>query len=146
MTEKGQSLFEIIFALGLITLILIAVVSLAGLSIKNSSFSQLQTTATRYMETTMEWLREQKELDWDNFYTFALNASISNSKWCFNELSWENATLGECSGFIIDTNIKREITFVTNLNPAEVQVIVNVNWLDSNGYHEVSSTSELTNY
>lgn len=142
--EKGQSLFEIVLALGLITLILTAVVGLASLSIKNSSFSQLQTTATRHVETTMEWLREEKESDWTNFYTFASNSS--NSKWCFNNLSWADATLGECSDFISDTNFKREITFVTSLEPREVQVMVDVNWLDSSGYHEVSSTSDFTNY
>lgn len=142
--SSGQSLFEVILALGLITLILTAVVALASLSIKNSSFSRLQTIATRYTETTMEWLREEKQSDWTNFYTFASNSS--NSKWCFNDLSWQNATLGGCSGFISDTNFKREITFTISSEPREVQVMVNVNWQDSSGYHEVNTTSDLTNY
>jgi Tfp pilus assembly protein PilV len=141
--EKGQSLFEIVLALGLITLILTAVVALASLSIKNSSFSHLQTIATRYSESAMESLREEKEKDWTSFY----NNALSSPNWCFNGSSWGDATPGACpdSDFITDTNFMREVSF-TIIEPREVEVMINVNWQDSSGYHEVSTTSDLTDY
>lgn len=139
--RKGQSLFEIVLALGLITLILTAVVALASLSIKNSSFSHSQTIATRYSDSAMESLREEKESDWTSFY----NNALSSPKWCFNDPSWINADPGNCSNSISDTNFAREVTF-TIIGPSEVEVMVNVNWQDPSGYHEVSTTSDFTNY
>lgn len=137
--KKGQSLFEIVLALGLITLILTAVVALASLSIKNSSFSQSQTIATRYSDSAMESLREEKEKDWNSFY----NNALSSSKWCFNDLSWANADPGSCSNTISDSNFVREVTF-TIIGQKEIQVMVDVKWQDPSGYHEVNITSVFT--
>jgi len=149
MTKKnlsGQSLFEVVLALGLITLIMVSVVAMASLSIFNSSYAKNQTQATRLTETSLEWIRGERDNGWNDFLSQAVPNDSDQTK-CFTDLSWENSKLGNCgdTDFINNTFLKREILF-NFVDTTTIGVIVKVYWIDGHGYHEINSSTYLTNW
>lgn len=140
--EKGQSLFEVVLALAVAALIIIAIVALATISIRNASFSRDQSLTTRYAQEAIEWLRGQRDEDWDAFATRALTPL-----WCFKSLSWTDAKIGECDSpdFISDTIFKREISF-TILNASNIDTAVKVYWEDAQGLHETKTVTTFTDW
>lgn len=146
--KLGQSLFEVIMALGLVTLIIVAVVAMAEISIKNSSYSKSKTMATRHAESAMEWLRGQRDESWDNFSDMALNYQTI----CLKNLNVDDIKLGGCSDepdedVIFDTNLKREVVFDTlDLLNGNIGVSVNVFWTDAGGYHEAVTSTVFTDW
>lgn len=138
--NKGQSIFEVILALGLIALVLLSIVAVAGISVKNSSFSKNNTLAVRYSEEALEWIKQQKEENWTDFYD-----NTQNSTWCLRSLSWNIANECEYSHYIPDTELKREVVFSNRLTTS-VQATIKVYWTDAGGYHEAVSDTILTNW
>lgn len=140
--EKGQSLFEVVLALAVAALIIIAIVALATISIRNASFSRDQSLTTRYAQEAIEWLRGQRDEDWDAFATRALTPL-----WCLKSLSWTDVKIGECgsSDFISDTIFKREISF-TILDASNIDTAVKVYWEDAQGLHETKTVTTFTDW
>ena len=140
--EKGQSLFEVVLALAVAALIIIAIVALATISIRNANFSRNQSLTTRYAQEAIEWLRGQRDEDWDAFATRALTPL-----WCLKSLSWTDTIIGGCgsSGFISDTIFKREISF-TILDASNIDTEVKVYWQDAQGLHETKTVTTFTDW
>jgi len=141
--ERGQSLFEVVLALAIAALIIIAIVALATISIRNANFSRNQSLATRYAQEAIEWLRGQRDEDWDAFATRALTPL-----WCLKSLSWTGVTtIGECgsSDFISDTIFKREVSF-TIFDASSIDTEVKVYWEDAQGLHETKTVTTFTDW
>lgn len=140
--ETGQSLFEVVLALAVAALIIVAIVALATTSIRNASFSRNQSLATRYAQEAIEWLRGQRDEDWDAFTTRALTPL-----WCLRSLSWTDAVIGGCgsSDFISDTIFKREVSFTT-IDASNIDTEVNVYWQDAQGLHESKTVTTFTDW
>lgn len=142
--NKGQSLFEVILALALVALIIVALVALVANSIRNSSFSKNKTYATRHTQTASEWLRGQRDEDWDVFSTNFLFCPTPPHVRCLNTLVWGNCgTCGDTE--FIDNLFKREVSF-SDIEVNSVTVEVRTYWLDSQGTHEVRSSTILTDW
>lgn len=140
---SGQSLFEVILALAMATLIMVALVALASSSIKNSGYSRNKTYATRYTQEASEWLRGQRDDDWDSFYTNFTFCAPSYVQ-CLDTLSWGNC--GECvEEEIIDNIFKREVTFF-DIAADRTTIEITTYWTDSQGIHEVRNSTILTDW
>ncbi len=141
--QKGQSLFEVVVSLAVITLIIVAIVNLATNSIRNSDFSRDKTLSARYSQEVLEWLRGQRDT---NFTTFSANALTTT--WCFQTLAW--SSVGTClpSQTIAGTKFRREGYFNTSQLSGKtiIQTTVRVYWSDSGGDHEVRSATSLTDW
>lgn len=147
MTQKGQSLFEVVVALAIITLILVAIVALGTLSIRNVSFSRNQTLATRLAQTTVEWLRGERDKDWNTFKDRAVQAPTSAIPFCFETLVWPSAPRKCGSGEkVAGTVFTREVYFPLSLDENSVQAEVVVSWSDAQGFHEAKSSTYFTNW
>lgn len=145
--NKGQSLFEVVVALAIVTLVVVAIITLAASSIRNSSYAKNKETAARYSQEATEWLRGQRDNDW---VTFASHASASPGlTWCLSSLSWP-ATAGACSesAYIGNGFFKREaaVSYPDPLNLDNIQVDVRTYWVDSQGDHEVKTSTFLANW
>ena len=81
--KAGQSFFEVVFAIGITALILVAVVSLATKSLANSDFSKNNALALRHVQEASEWVRQQRDLDWTNLTSRTPGSSIA-----LGVLSW----------------------------------------------------------
>lgn len=126
----GQSLVEVLVAVGIVSLVLVAIVAGVTLAIKNASFSRNQTSATRYAQEAMEWLRNQRDQDWNAFV-------LRSGPFCLNSLSWKTGT---CSSFSLGNIFKREA--VLSGSDPRIEVKVTVSWQDAGGTHQ----SELVSY
>lgn len=147
--ERGQSLFEIVLALAIATIIIVAMVALASSAIRNSNFSKNKTLATRYSQEATEWLRGERDTDFDAFFTRA-----ANPLFCLKSLSWTEATIGSCTDGqeIPGTIFKREVGFtrttvlVGGLPKNVIGAEIKVYWQDAQGVHEVKSLTDYTDW
>ena len=141
--RRGQSLFEVVFAIGVSALIITGIVVLAGNAVSNSTFSKNKTLAGRFTQEAVEWLRGERDADWDGFY---LNSSTST--WCLPSLDWNLAKIGVCSAndtILSNANFKREVNF-TQIDIGNVETKVKVSWQDGSGLHEVSTVTNFTDW
>jgi Tfp pilus assembly protein PilV len=145
--EKGQSLFEVVLALGVITAITVGIVSLAVSSIRNATFSKNKTLAGRYVQEATEWLRSERDNDFTTFQGEALTAP--GTPMCFPTLAW-TGSVGVCgaSETIANTPLFREITFsaTTISGKTVIDANVRVYWTDAQGGHEVRSSTSFTDW
>lgn len=144
ISESGQSLFEVVLALALITLVIVALVILASNSIRNVTFSRNKTRATRLAQQANEWIRGQRDADWDAFAANATSCGSPPHTQCLNTLSWGNC--GSCGDSeLVGDIFKREISF-PEVNAQDILVETKVYWTDAQGVHEVRSTTILTDW
>lgn len=137
--NKGQSLLEVVLALGVMTLVVIVVVSLATNSMKNVVYAKNKSLATAYTQAAGEWLRGQRDEDME---TFKIKAS---GIYCLSELNWPAP--GGCGERVIPGTI-----FIRSLNLSSalddgklvITAIISTAWQDSTGYHEVKTISNFT--
>ena len=143
--ESGQSLFEIILSLAIITLIIVAIVALTATSIRNTTFSKNKTLASRYSQEATEWLRGERDTDFNAFETRTLTPL-----YCFPSLSWSSASIGACTSGqeIANTPFRREISFSNSLVNGKtlIQASVRVYWSDAQGLHEVRSVTNFSDW
>jgi len=136
INNKGQSLFEVLFAIAISGIILVGVVSLATNSVRNTTYSKNKTNADLYIQGAVNWLRQQRDLNWNDFVT---HASSGGTTWCLIDLVW-SASSGGCgvNDYVTgSTYIKRELTLtITDAVGANIQALVIVSWTDGQGMHE----------
>lgn len=140
--KKGQSLFEVVIAIGVIGIIIAGVVSLAAGSIRNSTFSRNNSLATRYAQEAIEWMRGERDADWVTFYN---RATVAGNMYCLDSLSWAKARPCNAGEYIAGTILTRRVIF-TPVPTLEVEAEVTVLWADSQGIHQVASSTVYTDW
>jgi Tfp pilus assembly protein PilV len=141
--ERGQSLFELVVAIAISALIIVAIVSLTTNSIQNSNFSKNKALAATYAQQATEWLRGQRDKD-----VAAFILSATTSAWCLQNLAFTTPAANpvtECSGKIANSIFSRWVTFSVNVQGGKtvVEADVVVAWTDAQGVHEVISATNL---
>lgn len=146
--DNGQSLFEVVIAIGVAALILVAIVSLSTTSLRNATFAKNNAVATKFAQEGNEWIRQQRDVGWETL-------RANTNKVCLGTLSW-SAT---CA---IDTVFSRSLQFICKIyNPATgntsndalcsvatnvIDSYVTVSWIDGQGTHKVNSVTTLTRW
>ncbi len=145
--SRGQSLFEVILAIAVLTLVLVGIVSLATSSVRNSTFSRNKTLGSKYAQEVSEWLRSERDRDRDVFINRA-DAIGVEKKYCLQALVWTN--LGECSDneLIANTPLKRNLTLIKRdkSGKAVIEAKVVVSWQDAQGEHEARSYTYFSDW
>jgi len=141
-TQCGQSLFEVVVAVGVFALIIAAIVGLATSSIRNTTFTRNNALATRYSQEAVEWLRTQRDTDWTSFHTRAVAVPPT---YCMANLSW--ADFGDCglSDEIAETILFRQVDF-SDVTDTSVTATITTSWTDSQGTHQVEVSTEFTDW
>ena len=80
--RSGQMLVELLLALAVTVLVLVALVQITTRSIFSTRFSQEQSQATTLGTQAVEWLRLQRSLDWTAFFA-------NSGKYCLQNLLWQ---------------------------------------------------------
>ena len=152
---KGQSLFEVVVAIGIAALIIVGVVSLATTSIRNSSFSRNKTLASRFSQEAIEWLRVEKDADWDIFKTNVESCDLAGSC-CVEAIpSWETGSC-DVAEVIPGTIFIREASFTCLDSDGTTQVLcpaaeiietsLTTSWIDGQGTHDAKASTQFTNW
>lgn len=140
---RGQSLFEVILAIAVLTLVLVGIVSLATSSVRNSTFSRNKTLGSKYAQEASEWLRSERDKNRDEFILKA-----DAVYYCLDALAWTN--LGECSSseFISNTSFIRNLTLTKTMKSGKIVIgaDVVVSWQDAQGEHEARSYTYLSDW
>jgi hypothetical protein len=134
---SGQSLFEVVLALGVMTIVTVGIIILTLHAVRNASFSRDKNLSSKYTLEAIEWLRNQKEQDPPSFFLKDNTSSI----YCLDSLSWSN--MGACGAS--ETISGGPYTRSLNLSQIgqTMTVTVVVSWIDSKGYHESRSTTDF---
>lgn len=151
--QEGLTLVELLVAVGVVTMVLVAVASGVSLSVRNTRFSSEKSLSVRHAQETIEWLRGQRDkLGWRAFYQVLDNDSVSDEvTYCLPSLSEQTSFFqglinSACSGTqtIPGSNFTRSV--VLGLNPPqndEVTILVEVTWDGGNGTETTSIDSTL---
>lgn len=147
--RKGSSLFELVVAVGIMGLILVALASLATLSVKNANQARNEAQAARLGQELIEWLRNERDQNWN---TFISNATSSQQR-CMPVTSWTQSFAGPCtSDNLISNSFKREVSFYnlfdTNSDGSvdTVDINITVSWSDKQGVHETKNITRFTHW
>ena len=128
--KLGQVLIELLIALGVAVMAIVALVQITTKSLSNAGFSKGQSGATVIAAAATEWLRGQRaSLGWDVF------AARAGQTYCLNDLNWNLP--GSCGTAQIGTSgFSREVTLIT-VSSKQVEAAVIVKWRE--GTRDVSS-------
>lgn len=138
--RSGQALVEILVALGIAVIVIVALVSVVVTSVSNSTFAKTQGEANRYSREANEWIRSERDRNWNAF------SARTGSIWCLSTLTWPSSA-GACSttSTIPNTSLRRETT-LTLMSANQIDVTARVYWADPKGNHEVRLNSRLTKW
>ncbi len=138
--NKGQSLFEVVIAMALISIVLITLVAMASVSIRATVFSRNQTQATKLTEQAYEWLRNEKDANWATFDTHA-----STANWCLDSLYWQKGNVCSALDIISGTIFTRSLKFTKNAD-SSISADLKTTWTDAQGSHTVATSIIFTNW
>jgi Tfp pilus assembly protein PilV len=141
---KGQSLFEMIIAVLIVSLVMIALVSLSTKNLALTTFSRNKTLANRHSQEALEWVRGERDKDWT---AFVARSTAGGTTWCVATLTW--GSQGACGSSNVIPNsttpFLRSMTLRTSAaNTIDVTVVTT--WTDGSGVHESRASTVLTNW
>lgn len=168
-TQKGQSLFEILFAMAIMAMIGVAIVSLSVTSVRNNVYSNNKTLANKYALEALEWVRAERD---DSFHTIWTRGNNSFPvAFCFPDFddSWGDGSVGlnqedddpldacDDSDFMTDNDNFYRVIIIERYdydddeyydgNPYEsLRTKILVRWTDAQGIHEAEAKTYLTNW
>ncbi len=143
--KKAQSMIEMLVAIGIAVLVIVALVQVAVTSVKNSQFAKNQNLATRLAQEAIEEVRGQRDKSgWPTFYN-TYNATTK----CLpsgDASSWTDKLPQGC-GNNIGTIFSREVGFTDLANSgSQLLIIVTASWTDTSGFHKSEQATYLTKW
>jgi len=146
--NKGQSLFELVIAIGISALIIVVLVSLVSNSLENAAFAKNQTLSVRYAQEASEWLRGQRDSDTNTFVTNVSSHPYEIPR-CFNNLDWNS--IGPCgeadkiSGlFVRQISFRSEGVVINGVTKDIIEADITVSWTDSKGLHQMTNATDFS--
>jgi len=128
----GQSLFELLVAVSVIGIALLALANLVGNAISANTYAKNRTLAISYTQEALEWLRGERDKSWPQF--LAQSSLNPGRLWCINELNWGSS--GSCGGSTIDGSIFTRTVTLTRHDLLRIEVTVVTTWTDGSGTHD----------
>ncbi len=146
-TQEGMSLFEIVLSIGVLTLVLAGIVSLATTSVRNSTFSKEKTLSSKYAQEASEWLRSERDIDRTAFINRAGAVDVAVN-YCLQTLVWSNTGVCSAGEVITGTPFKRDLTLTKKITSTKtvIEADVVVSWTDSQGEHQARSSTYLSDW
>ena len=148
-TEEGQSLVEIIVAVGLILTAVVALLSLATSSMKSSGFGVTKARATKLANEEMELVRAYRDsVVWSSFDDLTAAGGVADCS-AANHCYIDSGLLSVVFGGNNITTAPFTRYFITDPDGADqskYRVTVHVTWTDQSGDHDVVMSSVLSDW
>lgn len=106
--RPAQIIIELVIALAVAMVAIVALIQSTTKSVSNSTFSKSQTTADQLVVEAIEWLRSEKNKSWPDF-------SGKNGTYCLNTLDWNTTvpcSTGEFKRDLVKTDNDLTITVI----------------------------------
>ncbi len=130
-SRPGTSIIEIIIATALISMAIIAALSLTNHSQKQNNYARDLAEASRYASQAADWIRTERDrLGWSQLNT------VSAGTYCLNSFpaSFLSLVTGTCasSTYISNTMFQRQIAITKNdpIDPTAINIVIEVSWLE----------------
>ncbi len=120
---SGQSLIEVLAALGVVVLVILALIIATTLSIRNATFAKNQSMATNYAQEGMELLRSCRDQDPESFWS-------------------QSCSLPSLE----ETFFERVVVWNELVEDEKMEVTVTVTWKDVRGTHKSELSTYLTKW
>src|SRR5689334_7621435 len=127
--QAGQSFFEVVVAMAMVSIVLISLVSLTSVAVRTSVFARNQTEALGLTEQLSEWLNGEKTANWTTFKSHSTAGTV-----CFSSLNWLTPGACQANNKVSGTIFTRSATFTDNGNNS-VTVDIQITWTDAQGTH-----------
>jgi type II secretory pathway pseudopilin PulG len=138
-SKKSFTLIEVLIFVTILSLFFVVAAAVTIASLRNLKVQEHKILATRYAQELVEWLRGEKEVDWNQFTTYT-------GKYCFNSspiTSW--GSLGNCSDYGLNNLYKREVNLTVQGNPAyQVNVSITVLWQELGQTYKIPINTVFT--
>ncbi len=143
MKKNSFTLIEILVFTTIISIFFIAAMSVTVFFLKNIKTQQYKIIATHLLEEAVEWLKYEKESDWNIIASKDINNG-SGTTYCLNNLSWNQQ--GICNqSFGSPSLFKRELIIKQLNNPVtKIELTITVSWNDVGGVNKITSKQILS--
>lgn len=150
--SKGSSILEVLIATALISLSILAALSLNNYSHKTNTNANSLSSASNYNNQVIEWLRNLRtEMGWGEISAAITADNGGNPTYCLptlpaNATDFTNLTHGLCSStdYIPNSNLIRQATLNLNLSSNILYITVTTSWDDQ--AHSTSTEATITNW
>jgi Tfp pilus assembly protein PilV len=129
--NKGQSLIEVIFALAIILLVVLALVQIVTGAIRSSDFAQKSSQATAYSQRAMEEIRSFR--DKNTWADFSIACAAKNFGLTYPDPATTDFTL-------------TVVSCADEGSANQKKVVLKVEWTDSTTTHKSELTSYFSNW
>lgn len=140
-SSKGQSLVEVVVAIGAMSLLLVALLTTISLSIKNSRVAKDRTQAVSLANEGIELMRAYRDYDFDTFWG---EVSVSQYDLPYNWVV-EDGLLASCSTTEFEIrDFFRRCVRLTLVDVSSVDVEVEVSWQEGSRVNQVIQNTRLS--
>ncbi len=132
---RGQSLVEVVVAVGVVILLVTGLIAGTTSSLKGSEFSRYKSRALKYTAEGIETVRSMRDTSWASL-------AAKSGVWCLDSSGvWSQPGGGSCT-INVDGFFTRSATFGWDSINSRMTVDMVVSWTDGSGTHK----SELITY
>jgi len=129
---RGFSLVEAMVFITILSVFFISSMTIVVFILRNMKNQQYKILATRYAEEGIEWVKQEKEDDWQLF-SLRDDSGGPGSNYCLNTLNW--ATKTDCNDVysLGPPNIFKRALVITNFGTPTDRITTNltVSWLEN---------------
>jgi len=134
--NSGFSLIEVLIFISILSIFFVAAISVSVTSLRNMKINEHKIIATRYSQELLDWIRAEREENWDAFH----NKSIGT--YCFNsiDLPSEWPDIVECSDYSLGSGIKykREVNLSqVDGSTTQVEIKITTKWQELGNTYSV---------
>jgi len=140
--KKSFTLIEVLIFVTILSLFFVVASAVTITSLQNLKVQEHKILATRYAEELLEWLRGEKEVDWNKFINYRGN-------YCFNSSpipmsNWPAS--GNCpTASFLNNLYKREVILNPQGSPPyQVNVSITVLWQELGQTYQVPINTVFT--
>lgn len=138
--SRGQTLVEVIVAIGVVVLLVTGLIVGTSVSLKASQYGKMRSLGTQYAQEAVEATRNLRDSGWNTFATYGGLQPIS---WCLNKAGVWTQMVGACLPNI-DNFYTRVVTFTWD--DPRMNVDVAVTWVDGAKTYSSSLSTFFTQW
>jgi len=125
-TEKSFTLVEVLIFVAILEIFFVAAATVTFISVRNMKYNEHKIMATYYAEQLLNWMRNEKEIDWNEF------SNKASDSYCFNstDIRWPDFS-GACrdNDYSLNSFYKRSAVLSKEGNPpSKFTVAITVAW------------------
>lgn len=143
--NTGQSLVEVVVAVGAMSLLLVALLSLVVLSIRNSRIAKDRTQAVALAQGGVELMRAYRDYSWTEFNSFATGDDyVLTAGWTVEEGLDGVASNCDETSYMDSSDFYSRCVQLESVPPSAVDVQVTLSWQEGVQLYQTVQRTRLS--